>query len=50
METFKLLILVILVIAISIICMGGQLALVITDSIQGMFCYPLLVVFVVFIL
>lgn len=49
-DTFKLMILLILIIAISIICMGGQLALVITDSIQGMFCYPLLVVFVIFVL
>ncbi len=50
LDTFKLLIVIILIIAVSIICMGGQLALVITDSIQGMFCYPLLVIFVVFVL
>ena len=48
--TFMLVTLLILTIAISIICMGGTLALVITDSIQGMFCYPLLVLFVVFVL
>ena len=48
--TFMLLTLLILTIAISIICMGGTLALVITDSIQGMFCYPLLVLFAVFVL
>ena len=48
--TFMLLTLLILIIAISIICMGGTLALVITDSIQGMFCYPLLVLFAVFVL
>ncbi len=50
LPTFMLLILIILSIAISIICMGGTLALVITDSIQGMICYPLLVVFIIFIL
>ena len=48
--TFMLLTLLILTVAISIICMGGTLALVITDTIQGMFCYPLLVLFVIFIL
>ena len=48
--TFMLLTFLILTIAISIICMGGTLALVITDSIQGMFCYPLLVLFAVFVL
>ena len=48
--SFMLLTLLIITIAISIICMGGTLALVITDSIQGMFCYPLLVLFAVFVL
>ena len=48
--TFMLLTFLILAMAISIICMGGTLALVITDTIQGMFCYPLLVVFVVLVL
>ena len=48
--TFILLTLLILTIAVSIICMGGTLAVVITDTIQGMFCYPLLVLFVIFIL
>ena len=48
--TFMLLTFLILAIAISIICMGGTLALIITDSIQGMFCYPLLVLFAVFVL
>ena len=48
--TFILLTLIILTIAVSIICMGGTLAVVITDTIQGMFCYPLLVLFVIFIL
>ena len=48
--TFMVLTFLILTVALSIICMGGTLALVITDTIQGMFCYPLLVIFVVFIL
>ena len=50
LPTFLLLTFLILTIAISIICMGGTLALVITDTIQGMFCYPLLVIFVVFVI
>ena len=48
--TFMLLTLLILTIAVSLICMGGTLAVVITDTIQGMFCYPLLIIFVVFVL
>ena len=48
--TFNLLIIVCLTIAIGIICMGGTLALVITDSIQGMFCYPIMAIFAGFVL
>ena len=48
--TFLLIIIVCLTLAISIICMGGTLAMVITDAIQGMFCFPLIVVFILFIL
>ena len=48
--TFNVLILVCLIIAIGIICMGGTLALVITDSIQGMICYPIMAIFVGFVL
>ncbi|MBQ9089298.1 MAG: sodium:panthothenate symporter [Lentisphaeria bacterium] len=48
--TFNALILLCLVMAIGIVCMGGTLALVITDSIQGMFCYPIMATFVVFVL
>ena len=49
-STFALVIILCLTIAIGIICMGGTLALVITDAIQGMFCFPLIAIFVVFIL
>jgi solute:Na+ symporter, SSS family len=48
--TFILVVIICLTVAIGIICMGGTLALVITDAIQGMFCFPLIVVFVVFVL
>lgn len=50
LSTFSVIIIFCLVLAISIICMGGTLALVITDAVQGMFCFPLIVTFVIFIL
>lgn len=50
MPTFMLVIVICLTVAISLICMGGTLALIITDAIQGMFCFPLIVIFVVFVL
>lgn len=49
-DTFMVIVLLVLIVAISIICMGGTLALVVTDSLQGLFLYPLLVLFVVYIL
>ena len=48
--TFHALMVLILVLAISIICMGGAMAIIITDTIQGFICYPMLVLFTVFIL
>lgn len=49
-NTFNTIMFVVLVAAISIICMGGSLAIIVTDTIQGFICYPLLVLFIVFIL
>ena len=49
-STFSLLIFVGLVLAVSIICMGGMLSIVITDSLQGLILYPLLVMFIIFIM
>ena len=43
-------VLICLTVAIGIICMGGTMALVITDAVQGMICFPLIVTFVVFML
>ena len=48
-STFMFIVVICLTVAIGLICMGGTLALVITDAIQGMICFPLLVVFIVFI-
>ena len=47
---FNLIIIFCLAMAIGIICMGGTLALVITDSIQGMMCYPIMALFAGFLL
>ena len=49
-STFVVIVLICLTIAISLICFGGTLALLITDACQGMLLFPLMVVFVVFIL
>ncbi len=48
--TFMIIVVICLTLAIGIICMGGTLALVITDAIQGMVCFPLIIIFVIFIL
>ena len=48
--TFMLIIIICLTVAIGLICMGGTLALIITDAIQGMICFPLIAIFVIFIL
>ncbi len=50
LSTFVIVMLVCIFLAVSIICMGGTMALVITDAIQGMIMYPILMLFVVFIL
>ena len=49
-STFHFIMLLVLTIAISIICMGGSMAIIITDTIQGFLCYPMLVFFTIFIL
>ncbi len=46
-STFGCLIALSLVMAISIICISGDLGIVITDTLQGLLLYPLLVAFVV---
>jgi Na+/proline symporter len=49
-STFSVIIIICLAVAILIICCGGTLALLITDAFQGMLLFPLMVVFVIFIL
>ena len=48
--TFMVIVAICLVIAIGLICMGGTLTLVITDAIQGMLAFPLMAIFIIFIL
>ena len=48
--TFMAVVSICLAVGIAIICMGGTLALIITDAIQGMFIFPIVLIFVCFIL
>lgn len=48
--TFMIIIIICLIVAVGIIYMGGTLAIIITDAIQGIFCFPLIAIFVIFIL
>ncbi|MBQ9501717.1 MAG: sodium:panthothenate symporter, partial [Lentisphaeria bacterium] len=47
-STFGCLIGLSLVMAVSVICVSGDLGIVITDTLQGLLLYPLLVTFVIF--
>lgn len=49
-QTFTVVMFLLMVAAISIIMIGGSLALLITDSIQGLMSYPIFVIFSVFML
>ncbi len=49
-QTFQLVMFICLVMAISIICMGGAMSIIITDTIQGFIVYPMLVFFTIFVL
>ncbi len=49
-STFILLVVICLSIAVTLICCGGTLSIIITDTIQGLFLFPLMLVFIIFIL
>jgi len=49
-STFTLIIVLCLTVAVFLICCGGTLSLMITDAFQGMLLFPLMIVFVIFIL
>ncbi len=48
-SSFLLIMILSMVMAISIILMGGMLSIIVTDSLQGLLLYPLLIAFVIFI-
>ncbi len=49
-DTFVLLIVLVTAMAVSIILIGGQIAIIVTDTLQGLLIFPLLVVFVGYML
>lgn len=49
-QTFALLLALVIIMAVAIILMGGALALIITDTVQMLLSYPIFVVFSIFIL
>ncbi|MBQ7393790.1 MAG: sodium:panthothenate symporter [Lentisphaeria bacterium] len=49
-STYFAVIFICLTLALSIIYMGGVLSIIVTDVIQGMFCFPMIVVFIIFFL
>ncbi len=48
--TYPLLVGVVLLIALAVILPGGRIALCVTDAIQGLFCYPVFIVIVAYII
>ena len=49
-STFALVIIVVLTLALFIIWRGGTVALIITDAVQSLLCYPIFAIFVIFLL
>ncbi len=49
-STYVLVVVVILAMAVLVICSGGRISLLVTDSIQGLMSYPIFVIFTVFVL
>ena len=49
-STFNTIMIFVLFLAVSIICFGGSVAIIVTDTIQGFICYPLMTMFVLFVL
>jgi len=49
-STFSVLMLTLLIISAAIPLVGGMVSLIITDCLQGLFCYPIFVIMVIFII
>lgn len=50
LPTYTVVVLIVLSVAVAIIWLGGQLALTITNTIQCLMCYPMVVMFIIYIL
>ena len=48
--TFMIIVAILLTLAIAIIYMGGMLAINVTDTIQGLICFPVITIFIIFFL
>lgn len=48
--TFMIITLVVISMCVILCCIGGALSLLVTDTIQGFICYPLLILFILFVL
>jgi len=49
-DSFMLVMAVTLILALTIIFCGGMIALIITDCLQGLMCYPIFVIFTIYVL
>ena len=48
--TFMIIVAILLILAISLIYMGGMLAINVTDTIQGLICFPVITIFIIYFL
>ena len=48
--TFMIITLIVISMCVILCCIGGALSLLVTDTIQGFICYPLLILFTLFVL
>ena len=48
--TFLVITFISVAMCVIVCCVGGALSLLVTDTIQGFFCYPLLILFILFVL
>ena len=49
-DTYLLIIIVTLVLAITLICIAGEISIMVTDTLQGLIFFPVILIFVIFIL
>ncbi len=49
-DTYLLIIIATLVLAITLICVAGEISIMVTDTLQGLIFYPTMLIFVIFVL